>query len=78
MASVHYICLMTVYLSSTVDIFINGVANAPWLPLVLDGLSIMGVFFGIALRIRSFLFLGSTFLLLALLTMIWHASANLG
>ncbi|NLX21944.1 MAG: hypothetical protein GXY55_09795 [Phycisphaerae bacterium] len=74
----HYGCLLAVYLSSTADIFLIGVAHAPWLPLVLGGLSVAGIFVGIAARVRSFLMLGTGFLCLALFTMIWHAAANLG
>ena len=36
---VRYCCLMIVYVSSTADIFLNGVKDHPWLPLVLAGLS---------------------------------------
>jgi hypothetical protein len=78
MAGIRYLALMVVYVSSTADIFINGVAESPWLPLVLGALSIVGVLTGISLRIRAFLYLGSTFLLIAIITMIWYASANLG
>jgi hypothetical protein len=77
MASVRYICLMTVYVSSTADIFINGVAHNPWLPVVLAGLSVLGILAGILIRVRSFLFLGSSFLVLAIFTMIWHAAVDL-
>jgi len=77
-AALHYGCLLTVYLSSTADIFLVGVAQAPWLPLVLAGLSIAGILGGIAFRVRSFLQLGTGFLCLALLTIIWHAATNLG
>ena len=63
--------------SSTGDVFLNGVANAPWLPLVLAGLSLAGVFVGIMLRVRSFVYLGSAFLVLALFTMIWYAAVDL-
>jgi hypothetical protein len=76
--TIRYISLMLIYVSSTADIFINGVATSPWLPLVLAALSVVGVMLGILFRVRAFLFLGSAFLLLALLTMIWHAAANLG
>jgi hypothetical protein len=62
----------------TADIFLVGVANAPWLPLVLAGLSVAGMFTGIAFRFRSFLQLGFGFLCLSMLTIIWHAAANLG
>jgi hypothetical protein len=76
--TIRYACLIAIYLSSTADIFLAGVANAPWLPLVLAGLSVGGILFGIGFRIRSFLQLGTGFLCLSLLTIIWHAAANLG
>ncbi len=76
MTSIRYLCLATIYVSSTADIFINGVARSPWLPLVLAALSIAGVFAGIIFRIQAFLLLGSTFLLLAVATMINYASVN--
>ena len=63
-----------IYVSSTADIFINGVAEAPWLPAVLAGLSILGVLAGILLRVRAFLYLGTAFLVVALMTIIWHAA----
>ena len=78
MTTVRYICLLLVCVSATVDIFITGVAESPWLPLILAALSVTGVMAGIMLRIQSFLFLGSAFLLLALVTIVWHASAMYG
>ncbi len=78
MTTIRYVTLMIVYVSSTADIFINGVTSSPWLPIVLAVLSVGGVLTGILLRIRAFLFLGTTFLLLAMVTMIWSASVNLG
>jgi len=78
MAGVRYLSLLTIYASSTADIFINGVANSPWLPLILGSFSVAGVFAGILFRIRGLLLLGSIFLLLSIITMIWYASANLG
>lgn len=74
---IRYACLLVVYASSTADVFVNGVANAPWLPLVLAGLSVSGVMVGILFRIRPFLYLGSSFLLLSILTMIYYASSQL-
>ncbi|HKY30664.1 MAG TPA: zinc ribbon domain-containing protein [Pyrinomonadaceae bacterium] len=78
MAGIRYMSLVTIYASSTADIFINGVADSPWLPLVLAALSLMGVFSGIIFRIRGLLLLGCVFLLIAIITMIWYASVNLG
>ncbi len=77
LTSIRYGAATVIYVSSTADIFLNGVAEAPWLPLVLAGLSIAGIFAGILWRVRSFLFLGTAFLLLALLTIIWHAAVDL-
>src|SRR5256885_17205818 len=67
-----------IYAASTADIFINGVANSPWLPLILGSFSLAGIFAGIVFRIRGILLLGSMFLLLSIITMIWYASVNLG
>ena len=78
MAGVRYLSLVTIYVSSTADIFINGVANSPWLPLILGSFSLAGVFAGIVFRIRGLLLLGAIFLLLSIVTMIWYASVNLG
>jgi hypothetical protein len=77
MIGVRYLSLVVIYVSSTADIFINGVANSPWLPMILAVLSLAGIFLGILLRVRAFLFVGSLFLLLAVTTMIYFASVNL-
>ncbi|PYS34366.1 MAG: hypothetical protein DMF75_06675, partial [Acidobacteria bacterium] len=78
MTAVRYLALAVIYVSSTADIFMNGVAHSPWLPLILAGLSVAGVFAGMIFRIRAFLLLGSTFLVLAIGTMINYASVNFG
>lgn len=75
--SIRYGALVTIYVSSTADIFINGVDNAPWLPIILAVLAVGGVAAGLMMRIRAFLFLGTAFLLLSMLTIIWSASVNL-
>ncbi|MBO0724941.1 MAG: hypothetical protein J2P52_05035, partial [Blastocatellia bacterium] len=77
MTLIRYTTLMMIYVSSTSDIFINGVSESPWLTIALALLSVLGVFAGLMLRIRAFLFLGTAFLLLSLLTMIWTASVYL-
>jgi hypothetical protein len=78
MVGIRYFALMTIYASSTADIFINGVANSPWLPMILAALSLTGVFCGMIFRIRAFVMLGAIFLLLSITTMIYYASANFG
>jgi hypothetical protein len=77
MTTIRYATLMMIYVSSTSDIFINGVSESPELTIILAGLSVAGVFAGLMLRIRAFLFLGTAFLMLSLLAIIWTASANL-
>jgi hypothetical protein len=77
MTLIRYTTLMMIYVSSTSDIFINGVSESPWLKIVLTLLSVIGVFTGLTLRIRAFLFLGTAFLLLSLLTIIYTASVSL-
>ncbi len=77
MTTIRYASSMAIYLSSTADIFVNGVANAPWLPGVLAGLSVLGIFAGIILRVRAFLLLGTGFLALAMFTVIWYAAVDL-
>jgi len=78
MTGIRYLSLVTIYVSSTADIFINGAANSPWLPLILGTLSLAGIFSGIVFRIRGLLMLGSIFLLLSIVTMIWFATVNFG
>jgi hypothetical protein len=77
LATIRYASATVIYVSSTADIFLVGVAEAPWLPFVLAGLSLIGIFAGIFLRVRSFLLLGTGFLMLALLTVIWYAAVDL-
>ncbi|MEX0642336.1 MAG: hypothetical protein WD468_06530, partial [Pirellulales bacterium] len=76
LTALRYFSAIVIYVSSTTDIFINGVAQAPWLPAVLAGLSILGVLAGIVLRVQSFLYLGTMFLVVALMTIIWHAASQ--
>jgi hypothetical protein len=73
---IRYTTLMMIYVSSTSDIFINGVRESLWLTIVLALLSVTGVFVGLLLRIRAFLFLGAGFLTLSLFTMILTAYVN--
>lgn len=77
MTAIRYGSSMAIYLSSTADIFVNGVAQAPWLPVVLAGLSVLGILAGILLRVRAFLLLGTGFLALAMFTVIWYAAVDL-
>jgi hypothetical protein len=74
--ALRYGAAMVIYASSTADVFIQGVGEAPWLPAVLAGLSIIGAFAGIMFRVRAFLYLGTAFLLVSILTVIWYAAVE--
>jgi hypothetical protein len=77
LATIRYVASLAIYLSSTADVVLTGVAQAPWLPLALAALAIAGIFAGLLLRVRGFLFLGLGFLTLALFTIVWHAAVDL-
>jgi hypothetical protein len=76
-ATIRYLALCVIYLSSTADMFIAGLGKDWWLPLVLMLLSVAGVLAGLLLRVRSFLLLGIVFLLLDIVAMIWYAAVDL-
>ena len=78
--AVRYFALTAIYVSSTADVFISHVGRNLSMPLVLVlmGLSVAGVLAGILLRVRSFLYLGVTFLLVDLSTVIYHAAWDRG
>jgi hypothetical protein len=76
MTAARYTTSMAIYVSSTADIFVNGVAQNPWLPGILAAISLAGILAGVLLRVRAFLMLGTGFLGLALFTIIWYAAVD--
>jgi hypothetical protein len=75
--AVRYLALSVIYVSSTADMYIAGLAD--WrLALALMVLSVAGVLLGIMLRVRSFLYLGVTFLMVDLASMLWYAAVIRG
>ncbi len=77
LTAIRYICVMIIYLSSTGEMFMRLLVPAgseDWLrPIILTSLSLAGIFAGILLRVRAFLYLGASFLLLSIVTMVWNA-----
>ncbi|MEO8493735.1 MAG: hypothetical protein ABI614_01590 [Planctomycetota bacterium] len=73
LTGIRYVCLLVIYVSSTADIFIEGIGDSLWEPMVLATFSVIGVFVGIGLQIRAFLYLGATFVFLSVVSMVWHA-----
>ena len=73
LAALRYACVLVIYLSSTSEIFLRGVGESLWPPMILAALSVAGVFVGIILQVRAFLYLGTSFVLLSVVSMVWHA-----
>ncbi len=74
LAAIRYPAITLLYVSSAGEMFLTGIAESFWLPVVLMVLSVSGVLAGIWLRVRAFLYLGASFLLLSLVSMVWHAA----
>lgn len=77
LSATRYGCATMIYAASTADIVINGVGQGLWMPMALAALALVGVFAGIMLRVRAFLFLGIAFLCVALFSVVWHAAVEL-
>jgi hypothetical protein len=78
LASLRYFAMTAIYVSSTGEMFQHGIGTTLWLPMVLAGLSVLGVLAGIVLRVRAFLYLGTSFLILSIVSMVWHAARSIG
>jgi hypothetical protein len=74
--AMRYLGISMIYVASTADLFLVGLGESLWLPIILACLCVGGVLAGILLRVRAFLFLGIAFLLVDILTMIWHAAVD--
>ncbi|MCE9556780.1 MAG: hypothetical protein K8T91_25815, partial [Planctomycetes bacterium] len=77
LTAIRYLCITVIYLSSTGQIWLM-LGQSLWPPMLLALLSVAGIFSGIALKVRAFLYQGMSFLALAVLSMIWHASRHIG
>ena len=78
LTSLRYLCVAVIYVSSTSEVFISGIGQQLWPPMVLALLSVAGMMVGILLQVRAYLYLGSLFLLTAVITMVSHAHQRLG
>jgi hypothetical protein len=76
-AAIRYSATIVIYLSSTSEIFLRGLAGGLWPPMVLLGLAVFGALAGIALRVRAFLTLGTAFTFLALVAMVRQAAQSI-
>ncbi len=73
----RYLGVVMIYIASAADMFIAGVGQSVWLPVILAVLCVLGVLAGIMLRVKAFIFLGVGFLFIDIFAMIWHAAVNL-
>ncbi len=78
LTAIRYLSVTVIYISSTGEMFLQGIGEHLWLPIVLAMLSLCGIFAGILLHVRAFLYLGTSFLLLSLVSMVWHAARSIG
>ncbi|WP_145057174.1 hypothetical protein [Lignipirellula cremea] len=74
LTAVRYGAISVIYLSSTAELMLSGEELRLWPPMVLMGLSAAGVLAGIMLQVRAFLYYGSFFVLLAILSMVSRAA----
>jgi hypothetical protein len=74
--ALRYLGISLIYVASTADLFLTGLGNSLWLPIILALLCVAGVLLGILLRVRAFLYLGVGFLLVDVFSMIWHAAVD--
>ena len=74
LTALRYSSVLVIYLSSAGEMFLRGIGEQLWPPIVLLTLSVVGALLGVAMRIRAFLYLGSAFVFLSLVSMVWHAA----
>lgn len=77
LAGIRYAAMLVIYLSSAAEIFTIGIGESLWPPMILICLSLAGIAFGIAMQVRAYLFLGSAFLLMSVVSMVAHASRSI-
>ncbi len=73
----RYLCMAVIYVSSTWEIFESGIGDSLWPPMILALLSLVGAFLGFAFHIRGFVYFGTLFLMMSVLTMVAHAQKSL-
>lgn len=75
---IRYIGIAVIYVSSTMEIFISGIGESLAPPIILAVLSLAGIIAGMILRTKAFLYFGTLFLFMSMLSMVAHAQQALG
>ena len=71
--AIRYAAALLIYISSTADMLLQQVGTTIGGPIMLVSLALAGLAAGVVLRVRAFLYLGTTFVLIGVLSMVWHA-----
>ncbi|MEM9368105.1 MAG: hypothetical protein AAGD07_19090, partial [Planctomycetota bacterium] len=71
--SARYGATLTIYVASTADMLLADLGRNLWGPIILVSLALCGVLLGVAMRIKPFLYLGTAFVFLGVVSMVYHA-----
>ncbi|WP_442511922.1 hypothetical protein SH528x_003672 [Novipirellula sp. SH528] len=77
LAAIRYSATILIYVSSTADMFVHQIGSSLWGPVILILLALAGIAAGVVLRVRPFLYLGSFFVLIGVISMVWHAQRSI-
>ncbi|MCO8125432.1 hypothetical protein NHH03_27080 [Stieleria sp. TO1_6] len=75
--NIRYAATLTIYVTSTADMLLQGVGSTLMGPILLITLALLGTAAGVAFRIRPFLYLGTTFVFVGVTSMVWHAGRQM-
>ncbi|WP_145341949.1 hypothetical protein [Rosistilla ulvae] len=71
--AVRYAATLTIYIGSTADMIVQQIGSSIWGPIVLILLAFAGIAIGVVMHVRAFLYLGTGFVVVGLISMVWHA-----
>ena len=76
-SAIRYAATLAIYLSSTADMLLQGIGETLMGPIVLVTLALIGAGAGVALRVKPFLYLGTSFVFIGVTSMVWHAQQQI-
>ncbi len=76
-SAIRYGATLVIYISSTADMMLQHIGTTLWGPVVLILLALAGMAAGVVLRVRPFLYLGTVFVMLGVMSMVWHAQRSI-
>ncbi|TWU25204.1 hypothetical protein Pla52o_15020 [Novipirellula galeiformis] len=77
LAAIRYSATILIYVSSTADMLVHQIGSSLWGPVILILLALTGIAAGVIFRVRPFLYLGSFFVLVGVISMVWHAQRSI-